>query len=174
MDRLENWTERNFTKLNKAKCKVLLLWMITPCTNTQCGWTGWKADLKRTFWGSWWTASWPWASSVPSLQRKPTASCAALGRTLPAVWRRSSFLSTHHWCSDPDQESTTRGGVSDPYINLSRRRSVLHMQFGLQSVSYCTNPLAWGWAHPAHGNRSLQAASTWHWWSHHLSGLAFI
>lgn len=30
----ENWIERDFVKLNKGKCKVLLLGRITPCTDT--------------------------------------------------------------------------------------------------------------------------------------------
>ena len=73
------------------------IWGGTTSCNSSLRPTIQKAALQRRILGSWWTASWLWASNVPLWQRRPTASWAALGRALPVGQGRWSFPSTQHW-----------------------------------------------------------------------------
>lgn len=72
---------------SKRKAKFCTQGGITPGTPYMYE----KVALQRRVWGSWWTPSWTWVSTVP-LQHRPTASRAPLGKTLPASQGRWSSL----------------------------------------------------------------------------------
>ena len=92
LDRLKKWADGNLMKFNKWKRKVP-----SPGRNAgrRRGWetAGWKAALQKRTSGSQWKKKWLWASDVPLQQRRPTASWAALGITLPAGGQQWSFPS---------------------------------------------------------------------------------
>lgn len=67
LNRLMKQAVRNDMKFNKEKCKVLLVHAE--------GLIDWKAALWREAWGSLWTSSWTWASSVSLWLRRPMVSC---------------------------------------------------------------------------------------------------
>jgi len=56
LDRLESWAERNLTKFNKGKCKVLPLGRNNPMHQDRLSLTCWRAALWRETWEVSWGA----------------------------------------------------------------------------------------------------------------------
>ena len=111
----------------------------TPLTSTGSGLTCCRAALWRGTWVSWWTTSWPWASSVPWLPRRPTVSWGALSRVWPAGQGRFPSASTLPWW-DPIWSTLSSSGLpsSGKMRNYCRESSggLRGWWRGLEHLSY--------------------------------------
>ena len=67
--------------LTRASVESSTWGRITTLVSTGEGLTFWKGALQRRIWVSWWTAGWPWASSVPLWPRSPVVSWGALKKS---------------------------------------------------------------------------------------------
>ena len=47
LDRLDSWAEVNGVRFSKAKCQVLHFGIITPCSTTGLGLSGWMTVKKK-------------------------------------------------------------------------------------------------------------------------------
>lgn len=80
----ETVTRRTAWGLRKIDVKPYTWGGITPTSSRDKGLTCWEADLLWRSWGSWWVASYTWASSGPWQQWRLTASWPAPAREQPA------------------------------------------------------------------------------------------
>ena len=69
----------------------------TRCHTTGLGKSSWKSDQRKRTLGSWLTAGWTWAISVPRWPRRPRASWLLSGIVWPAAAGRGSCPCTQHW-----------------------------------------------------------------------------
>lgn len=60
-----------------SKLGKITYWVGLPDIYTDCEKNSFRATLQRRTWGSWWTKSWAWSSSVCLQSRRPTVSWAA-------------------------------------------------------------------------------------------------
>lgn len=74
----KNHLEVSKTELSEVQCRCCTWGARSPFT--VWGMPCWKTELRRRSWGSWWTRTLPWASSVPCWKDSQGAS----GRALPA------------------------------------------------------------------------------------------
>jgi len=74
LDNFEKWAHRILRRFNKTKLKMFHLCWVNP------------RYVWRITWGSWWTKSWIWATSVSLQSQRPPVSWAISKEGWPAGW----------------------------------------------------------------------------------------